>query len=132
MQKHRAVCLNCMDGRIQEPVIGWIKENYPVDYVDMLTEPGMDGLLADRTRDIEDIVSKVRLSTRLNQAELIFVVGHYDCRGNPVSEDVHHEQIGAAVERMHEIFPCRHVIGLWINANWQGEACCACSAVTQK
>jgi len=45
----RAICLNCIDGRVQLPVIEWIKQNYGVDHVDMITEPGMDGFLADGT-----------------------------------------------------------------------------------
>ena len=29
--------ITCMDGRIQTPIIKWIKENYDVDYVDTIT-----------------------------------------------------------------------------------------------
>ncbi len=36
-----------MDGRVQLPVINWILSNYEVKYADMITAPGMDGLLAD-------------------------------------------------------------------------------------
>ena len=48
MTETRAVCLNCIDGRVQVPVIDWIKDKFKVDHVDMITEPGMDGLLADK------------------------------------------------------------------------------------
>ncbi len=34
--------INCIDSRTQLPVSNWIKENYSVDYVDTITEPGPD------------------------------------------------------------------------------------------
>jgi len=40
LHKRFATAINCMDGRTQEPVITWIKKNYHVDFVDMITEPG--------------------------------------------------------------------------------------------
>jgi hypothetical protein len=38
--------INCIDGRVQEPVAAWLKERYHLDYVDMITEPGADKVLA--------------------------------------------------------------------------------------
>ena len=37
-----------MDGRVQLPVIQWIKENYRVDFVDVITEAGMDSVLSNQ------------------------------------------------------------------------------------
>ena len=37
-----ATSVSCMDGRIQIPLNKWIKENYSADYVDTITEPGVD------------------------------------------------------------------------------------------
>jgi len=42
-----ATAINCMDGRCQLPVIEWMKKRYGVEYVDMITEPGPDGVLAE-------------------------------------------------------------------------------------
>ena len=36
-----ATSISCIDGRIQLPLAKWIKENYSVDYVDAITEPGV-------------------------------------------------------------------------------------------
>lgn len=41
MESKFATCLNCIDGRVQIPVINWITDNYEIDYVDMVTEAGM-------------------------------------------------------------------------------------------
>ncbi|MBN2483949.1 MAG: hypothetical protein JXD21_07110 [Candidatus Omnitrophica bacterium] len=121
MMRKRAVCLNCIDGRIQLPAISWIKENYEIEFVDMITEPGMNGILADKGVSIEDICGKIKLSIERNNAAMIFVVGHHDCKGNPVTEPLHKEQIFLGVERLKKEFPGLPVIGLWINRDWQGQ-----------
>ena len=117
----RVVCLNCMDGRIQVPVINWIKDNYPVDYVDMVTEAGMDGVLADSNNSIDEISRKIQISIEKNHASMIFVVGHHDCKGNPVDDSVHKEHIRLAVDRIKEEFSQMDVVGLWMNEGWSGE-----------
>ncbi len=38
-----ATAINCMDGRVQLPVIAYLKSKYVVDYVDAITEPGRTG-----------------------------------------------------------------------------------------
>lgn len=46
MKKSFGTVLNCIDGRVQIPVINWMKENFDLDYVDLITEPGMDKVLS--------------------------------------------------------------------------------------
>lgn len=117
----RATCLNCMDGRVQLPAIAWIKENYPVDFVDLITEAGMDGVLA-KQEDISEILRSIKVSVTLNKSTLFFVVGHFDCRGNPVDERRHREDIGQAVRRLRSLWPDQEVVGLWVNDEWHVEA----------
>ena len=38
--------INCMDGRVQLPVIYYLKERFGVPYVDVITEPGPVALLS--------------------------------------------------------------------------------------
>ena len=116
----RATCLNCMDGRVQLPVINWIKANYPVDFVDVITEAGMDAVLAQQD-DISEIMRSIKVSVTLNKSTRLFVVGHYDCRGNPVEEGVHRQEISDAVKRLKEYWPKHEIIGLWVNKNWTVE-----------
>lgn len=116
----RATCLNCMDGRVQLPVITWIKENFPVDFVDVITEAGMDGVLAAQ-EDISEIQRSIKVSVTLNKSTRLFVVGHHDCRGNPVQEARHCEDIARAVRRIAPLWPAQEVVGLWVNARWQVE-----------
>lgn len=110
-----------MDGRVQIPVIHWIKQQFKVEYVDMITEPGMDGLVADQQYSLEKLIQKIKISLEKNKASLICVAGHHDCKGNPGSESAHREQILLSVERLKKEFLNTEIIGIWINEKWQGE-----------
>jgi carbonic anhydrase len=120
----RATCLNCMDGRVQLPVIHWIKEHYNVDFVDVITEAGMDGVLC-KQEDISEILRSIKVSVNVNKSNKIFVVGHYDCRGNPVAEDVHRQEIVEAVKRLKGYWSEFEIVGLWVNPQWVVEPICS-------
>jgi hypothetical protein len=109
-----------MDGRVQSPVLAWIKANYPVDFVDVVTEAGMDGVLA-KQKDISEVLRSIKVSVHFNKSTRLFVVGHYDCRGNPVEEGAHRQKISNAVSRLKSQWPGQEIIGLWVNKNWQVE-----------
>ena len=116
----RATCLNCMDGRVQLPVLHWIKENYQVDFVDVITEAGMDGVLSNQ-EDVREVLRSIAISVDINKSTRIFAVGHYDCRGNPVEETVHRQEIKSAVKRLKGHWPDLEIIGLWVNKTWNVE-----------
>lgn len=42
-----ATAIDCIDGGAQIPVIEYIKSEHGVDFVDVVTEPGPDKILAD-------------------------------------------------------------------------------------
>jgi hypothetical protein len=109
-----------MDGRVQLPVINWIKEKYPVDFVDVITEAGMDRVLA-RQEDISEIRRSIRVSVELNKSRRLFIVGHHDCRGNPVDHAAHKRDITDAVARLRALSPGFEIAGLWVNDRWQVE-----------
>jgi carbonic anhydrase len=109
-----------MDGRVQLPVLHWIKENYPVDFVDVITEAGMDGVLS-KQEDISEVVRSINVSVNVNKSTRFFVVGHYDCRGNPVAEDVHRQQISDSVKRLKVLWSSHEIVGLWVNKDWAVE-----------
>lgn len=53
MKKYKfATALNCMDGRVQIPIIEFLKKKFKVDYVDMITEPGIDKILAEENKEL--------------------------------------------------------------------------------
>ena len=57
-----ATAINCIDGRTILPVINYITEKYQVDFVDLITEPGADLVMAtrnpDKVREIRRILSE--------------------------------------------------------------------------
>jgi hypothetical protein len=109
-----------MDGRVQVPVLQWIKANYPVDFVDVITEAGMDAVLSAQ-EDIREILRSISISVDVNRSARLFVVGHNDCRGNPVGEQVHRQQIKDAVKRLKGHWPKHEIVGLWVNDSWSVE-----------
>ena len=115
-----ATSITCMDGRIQIPIIDWIKANYSVDYVDTITEPGVDKKMSHNI-DLETVKIKVDISINAHKSGLIAVSGHFDCAGNPVSNDEHMSHIKKSVDVINSWKYNVPVIGLWINQNWQVE-----------
>ena len=111
-------CLNCMDGRVQIPAIQWIQKEYGLNYVDMITEAGMDGLLAKGDVDITNIIEKINISLDKHNSEMIFIVGHFDCTGNQVNDETHRKHIRMAVERLKGIKSSCKGIGLWVSKEW--------------
>ncbi len=105
-----------MDGRTQLPAINWIKDNYGIDWVDMITEPGMDGLLAEKPmEELSDIIRKVDISIKVHDTKEIFIVAHHDCIGNPVDEKKHEQHVQKAVEKLKKLKPDMKIIGLWVD-----------------
>ena len=112
-----ATSVSCMDGRIQLPLANWIKENYSVDFVDVITEPGVDKTVAENS-NLESIKSKVGISINAHKSELIVISGHSDCAGNPISDEVHISQIKKGVEVISSWNTGAKVIGVWIDNFW--------------
>jgi len=112
-----ATSVSCIDGRIQIPIAKWIKEKYSVDFVDAITEPGVDKIVADNL-DLESIKTKVGISINAHKSGLIVVSGHYDCAGNPMSDEEHILQIKKGVEIISSWDLNVKVIGIWVDISW--------------
>jgi len=117
-----ATALNCMDGRVQVPVIEFLKKKFKVDYVDMITEPGIDKILAEGAKElISWIKEKIKISVKKHNSKIIAIVGHADCAGNPVEKEKHIEQIKKGMKIIKLMKLNVKIIGLWVNENWQVE-----------
>ena len=112
-----ATSITCMDGRIQTPLSNWIKQNYSVDFVDTITEPGVDKKIADNG-DLESIKAKAGISINAHKSGLIVISGHFDCAGNPVSDEEHKSHIKKGVEIVSSWNLGVKVIGVWVDSNW--------------
>jgi hypothetical protein len=114
--------VNCLDGRVQEPVARWLRERYYLDYVDVITEPGADGVLAHgAVGEVERLREKVRLTLERHGSSVIAVVGHHDCLANPGNKETHLEQIRQALAAVRLWGFTATVQGLWVNERWEVE-----------
>lgn len=108
--------INCIDGRAQLPVIEWVKFNGSVQFVDLITEPGADGVLSrGQTGKTEQIYTRLNTSVQAHSPSLIAVCGHADCIGNPVPNEEHHRDIEEASAMVSDWFPAVRVVGLFVN-----------------
>jgi hypothetical protein len=115
--------INCMDGRTQLPVTDWLKKQYGLDYVDMITEPGPDKMLCQGTPgQVESIRSRVMISVNAHGSQTVLVAAHDDCAGNPVSREEHIRQVRECLKIVKSWnLPVRDIIGVWINDAWKVE-----------
>jgi carbonic anhydrase len=118
-----ATAINCMDGRVQLPVIEYIKAEYGVDYVDMITLPGPNRILAEGSDKsaLEAVRQRLSISVDRHGSRLIAVVGHHDCAGNPTGRQTQTSHTLAAIELVRSWYPALEVVGLWINESWEVE-----------
>ncbi len=116
--------INCMDGRVQLPVINYIMAKYGVDYVDSVTEPGPVRILAaadDSNAKSKSILDRVKISLEAHKSKGVAIVGHYDCAGNPAGKDEQLIQLKKAKSFLKRHFNNVPIITLWVDENWQVE-----------
>lgn len=114
--------INCMDGRVQLPIINWMKKEFGLDYVDMITEPGPDKILAEGSAEQQNIIkNKVDISVNKHGSKIVVIIGHDNCAGNPVPREQHLGQIKQAMQIIKNWNYPVQIIGVWVNINWQVE-----------
>jgi hypothetical protein len=113
--------INCIDGRVQEPVTEYLKKKYKADYVDMVTAPGPNKILAegDDSGSIVNLRNCVEISMKKHGSKILAVCAHHDCAGNPVDEEQQKKHLLQAVEVINTWGFNIRVILLWIDSNWQ-------------
>jgi hypothetical protein len=112
-----------MDGRAQLPVINWMMAQYKLDCVDMITEPGVDKVMAaGGYNQLEALKAKAMISVGKHGSRLIVIVGHDDCAGNPVTPEEHKAHLLKAVDKILAWkLPVDKVMALWLNKDWRVE-----------
>lgn len=115
--------INCMDGRVQIPVIRYLQKRFRAEYVDSITEAGPNLILSENkdSNSVQSILYRVRISVEKHNSAGIAVVGHYDCAGNPAPKNVQKKHIQSAVYFLRKQFNKTEIIGLWVNSKWQVE-----------
>ena len=113
--------INCMDGRIQLPVINYLRERFNVDYVDSITEPGPNLILAQQANVniVESIFNGIKISVNRHGSVGIAVAGHYNCAGNPAPKEEQTVHTLDAVRCIKRRYSDLEIIGLWVDENWK-------------
>lgn len=116
MVKIFGTALNCIDGRAQQPVLEWMKSHFKLDYVDVITEPGMDKVLSQwRPMEHMRIKNNVIISINAHDSNVVAIIGHYDCAANPVSNCEHIRDISMSVNTIKSWQLPIMVVGLWVD-----------------
>ena len=115
--------VNCMDGRSLDATITWMKKQYALDFIDAITEPGMDAYAIKMIPEQRAwLKRKLEISIVHHGSRTVSVVGHDDCAGNPVDRNDHLSCIGKCVEIVKELLLeidpklTVAVVGLWAHA----------------
>lgn len=117
-----ATAISCIDGRVQSPILDWIKKTHFVDFVDAITEPGANKALSEKNIDkIKQLKSKVLISINAHHSDLVVISGHHDCAANPASKETHITQIQKSINVVRSWKLPIGVIGIWINDQWEVE-----------
>lgn len=114
-----AVLLNCIDGRTQQPLLDWVRRELDVSYVDVVTEPGVDAVLArgdDAT--VQVLLDKVCVSRLAHGAVALVVAGHHDCAANPGDAASHAADLTRATTALRQALPELPVRAVYVDSTW--------------
>jgi len=111
--------VNCMDGRVQRPVIDHLSKLFSADYVDTITDPGPVGLLANDPESIHSrsIYRRIDISVNAHRSKGIAIVAHHDCAGNPKPMFEQMEDLRKSFSLLRSRYPRLPVVALWVDEN---------------
>lgn len=117
-----ATMVTCIDGRIQRPLEEWARRHLGVEYLDTITEPGPEAVLATTgERCLDVLMEKVEISRRAHGSATVIVAAHADCAGNPVPAHRSQEQLRLALSRLADRLPGIRLLA--VHAGQCGEHC---------
>jgi hypothetical protein len=119
-KKTFACAINCMDGRVQDPVKDYLQQKYGVTYVDMVTEAGPGKILAENKNlaVVENIKKRVEISFRHHGAKILVIVAHHGCAGDPTSKEQQVQHLRGAKQAAESFGFGGQIILLWVDETW--------------
>jgi len=113
--------LNCMDGRTQEPVVKWMKEQYNLDVIDAPNPAGPTNMITKGDADIiKHYKAETLISINGHGSKNITIIAHQGCAKNPISDEEQLEELGNAVELVSSSWGLPSgikITGLWLTKN---------------
>jgi len=116
--------INCIDGRVQYPVMDYLKNNYDVEFFDAANEAGPLKILNDRTDKCRlfSLKEQIRISVEEHGSRFIAIVGHHDCAGNHAERKIQEQQIDEALRYLRKAYGDEIMyVGLYVNDRWEVE-----------
>jgi len=124
-----ATTINCFDGKIQAPTRKYLKRRFRVEFVDPITEPGIEKILTDDSGnpDFEFLkrwIRDVKLKTSIvdHGSRFISIAAHHKCLGNSAGKEEKLTQlvkVRDVVRQMIKDLGLDHldieIVLLWIN-----------------
>jgi hypothetical protein len=118
--------INCSDGRVQYPVMDYLKKSYDIEFFDAANEAGPLLTLTKKTDKCRLISLKEQIRTSLEEhnSKFIALVGHHDCTDNPGDRAKQEKQMDEALDYLQRGFgKDKTYVGLYVNENWGVEEC---------
>jgi hypothetical protein len=116
--------VNCIDGRVQYPVMDYLRNNFDIEYFDAANEAGPLLTLTKRSDKCRLISLKEQIGVSLeaHHSKFIAVVGHHDCAGNPGDRAYQENQLDEALDYLQRAFGKEITyVGLYVNEKWEVE-----------
>ena len=115
------LALDCMDGRTKQALMKWVESAFSSEFrgmrisVDLVTEPGVDGILSQGPKGIiAELQRKAFISRDKHGSRIALITGHEDCAGHPVGKDEHVRDVKKGAERVLS-WGFGRVIGLYFS-----------------
>lgn len=113
--------LNCIDGRVQIPVIDYLKNKFNIDYADCITEPAPNLVLysPERVQVKESVIKRIDISINQHSSSILAIAAHHDCAANPAGREIQINQLKVSIKWLQLTYPDIQIIGLWVDENWE-------------
>lgn len=124
MERFRfATAFSCIAGEIFEIVLTFMRKEYDVHYVDFITEPGINRVLAN-SHDIPPVLLRrfkknMEVSVKTKGSRIVAIVGREGCLENPYGRAIQIQHLKES-ERTVKSFGCEGIERiplLWIPHN---------------
>ena len=116
--------VNCTDGRVQMPVLNYLKTNTDITYFDSANEAGPLRTLTKKSDKCRLITLKEQIRTSLEEhgSRFIALVGHHDCTDNPGNRAFQESQMDESLDYLQRSFGTEITyVGLYVNERWEVE-----------
>ena len=118
--------INCSDGRVQYPVMDYLKKSYDIEFFDAANEAGPLLTLTKKTDKCRLISLKEQIRTSLEEhnSKFIALVGHHDCTDNPGDRAKQEKQMDEALDYLQRGFGKDITyVGLYMKEDGEVEEC---------